>query len=96
MPHGVYRCLDRPGDGPARDRWCAIAVFGEDDWRRFCRVLGDPAWARDERFATQHARLANAAALDAQVQSWTACYAAEEVMSVLQGAGIAAPLVCDE
>ncbi|GAI54635.1 unnamed protein product, partial [marine sediment metagenome] len=32
-PHGVYRCH---GD----DRWCAIAVFSDDEWRGFCRAVG--------------------------------------------------------
>jgi crotonobetainyl-CoA:carnitine CoA-transferase CaiB-like acyl-CoA transferase len=92
-PHAVYRCADLPADGPARDRWCAIAVFGDDDWRRFCRALGDAAWTRDERFATEQGRMLHRAALDAHVASWTRDRRAEEVMAVLQGAGVAAGVV---
>ena len=94
-PHGVYRCTDFPGDGAARDRWCAIAVFGDEDWRRFCRVLGDPPWTRDERFTTMHGRMRHRAALTAHVESWTRGRSAEEVMAVLQGAGVAAGLVAN-
>ena len=50
-PHGVYRCQ---GD----DRWCAIEVFG-DDWLSFCKVLGNPAWSRDPKFATLRGRKEN-------------------------------------
>jgi crotonobetainyl-CoA:carnitine CoA-transferase CaiB-like acyl-CoA transferase len=94
-PHGVYRCADLPGDGPARDRWCAIAVFGDDDWRRFCRALGEAAWTRDERFATGHGRTLHRAALDAYVESWTRDRRAEDVMAVLQAAGVAAGVVAN-
>jgi len=94
-PHGVYRCADLPGNGRARDRWCAIAVFGNDDWARFGRALGDPAWTRDERFATEKGRMLHRAALTAHVESWTRNRSAEEVMAVLQAAGVAAGVVAD-
>jgi crotonobetainyl-CoA:carnitine CoA-transferase CaiB-like acyl-CoA transferase len=94
-PHGVYRCADLPGEGPARDRWCAIAVFGDDDWARFRRAIGDPNWAGDPRFATQLDRIANRAALDAYVDAWTRLQGAEDVMTHLQHAGIAAGIVAN-
>ena len=94
-PHGVYRCADLPGEGPARDRWCAIAVFGDEDWARFCHAIGNPTWTRDARFATAHDRITNRVALDAQVQSWTGSQRAESVMIQLQRAGIAAGLVAN-
>lgn len=94
-PHGVYRCAARPGDGPARDRWCAIAVFGDAEWEQFCRVLGNPPWSAEARFATLAARLANHAALDAQVEAWTHTQTPESVMAALQQAGIAAGIVAD-
>ncbi|MFI5397140.1 MAG: CaiB/BaiF CoA transferase family protein [Candidatus Binatia bacterium] len=94
-PHGVYRCADLPSVGPAGDRWCAIAVFGEDDWARFRRALGNPPWAGDQRFATERGRIASRAALDAHVESWTRNRAAEEVMTHLQSAGLAAGIVAN-
>jgi crotonobetainyl-CoA:carnitine CoA-transferase CaiB-like acyl-CoA transferase len=94
-PHGVYRCADLPGDGPARDRWCAVAVFGEADWRRFRRALGNPRWATDDRFATERARLTHRTALDAHITAWTRTRRAEDVMAELQAAGIAAGVVAN-
>ena len=44
-PHGCYRCL---GD----DAWVAIAVRSDDEWRRFCDVIGQPNLATDARFAS--------------------------------------------
>ncbi|MBI2328216.1 MAG: CoA transferase [Chloroflexi bacterium] len=42
-PHGVYRCR-------GEDRWCAIAVFSDEEWRSFSRVIGNPAWAKGSKF----------------------------------------------
>ena len=36
-PHGCYRCR-------GEDRWCAIAVFDDAEWKSFCEVLGRPEW----------------------------------------------------
>ena len=87
-PHGCYPCR---GD----DRWCAIAVFGEDDWARFRRALGDPAWARAPRFASLALRREHEDALDAQVAAWTRERDAAAVMEALQAQGVAAGVVQD-
>ncbi len=85
-PHGVYRCY---GD----DRWCAIAVFNDEEWQGFKRALGNPSWAELSRFATLSTRLENADELDRLVEEWTKQHSAEEVMSLLQQAGVAAGVV---
>ena len=87
-PHGVYRCQ---GD----DRWCAIAVFTDEDWAGFKRALGNPTWTEDKKFATLSARLKNAEELDKLVEAWTREHTAEEVMALLQEWGVAAGVVQD-
>ncbi len=87
-PYGVYRCW---GD----DRWCAIAVFSEEEWHGFCRALGNPPWARDSRFSSLSLRLENAGELDRLVEEWTREQTAEEVMALLQKEGVAAGVVQD-
>lgn len=87
-PHGVYRCK---GD----DRWCAIAVFTEEEWGSFCKALGYPSWTEEERFATSSNRWRNIDQLDVLVEEWTKEHYAEEVMSLLQEAGVAAGVVQD-
>jgi crotonobetainyl-CoA:carnitine CoA-transferase CaiB-like acyl-CoA transferase len=48
-----YRCAD--------DRWIALGMLQPDRyWTRLCEVLEIPEAARDERFATMAARMANA------------------------------------
>jgi benzylsuccinate CoA-transferase BbsF subunit len=85
-PHGVYCCK-------GEDRWCAIAVFNDEEWRAFCRVIGCPSWTMEVRFASQLDRWQNADELNAAVEGWTKLHPAEEVMALLQGVGIAAGVV---
>lgn len=85
-PHGVYRCL-------GEDRWCVIAVTTEAEWQAFCQVLGDPPWSREKRFCTLEARLQHQEELDEGVAAWTRERTPEEVMALLQGAGVPAGAV---
>jgi crotonobetainyl-CoA:carnitine CoA-transferase CaiB-like acyl-CoA transferase len=87
-PHGCYRCA---GD----DSWCVIAVYTEEEWRRFCEVLGDPPWTRDPEFSTGLSRIRHRAKLDRLVEDWTVRHDAYEVMEQLQRAGVAAGVVQD-
>jgi len=82
-PHAVYRCL-------GEDRWCAIAVSTDQEWRNFCTVIGNPGWTRDPRFATIRGRKENEDELDALVEEWTTNYPPEEVMSRMQAAWVPA------
>ena len=85
-PHGVYRCA-------GNDRWCAIAVFTDDEWRALGGAMSDPDWAREERFATLQCRKANEDELDLLIERWTRERPAEEVMQTLQAAGVPAGVV---
>jgi len=85
-PHGVYRCK---GD----DRWCAITVFNDEEWEQFCQAIGKPAWAESTEFATLMGRLNNLDKLDRLVEEWTMNHSPEEVVSLMQGAGVAAGAV---
>ena len=82
-PHGAYRCQ-------GEDRWCAIAVFTEEEWLALCRIAGHPAWAGDPRLATLADRKKNEDELNALVEQWTINHTAEEVMMMLQEAGVSA------
>jgi crotonobetainyl-CoA:carnitine CoA-transferase CaiB-like acyl-CoA transferase len=85
-PHGVYPCR---GD----DRWVAIAVFDEAEWRALVEALGEPAWSQDPRFATQDQRFAHQDELDAHLAAWTRRRDPHEVMDRLQAAGVRAGAV---
>jgi len=85
-PHGAYPCA---GD----DRWIALSVRGDAEWRALSAVLARPAWLAEARFATHAARVADAEALDALVAEATRSHDASELAGRLQAAGIAAGVV---
>ena len=85
-PHGAYRCK-------GEDRWCAIAVFDDTEWKSFCKVIGDAPWTQDQKFSTLKGRKENEAELDRLVEGWTIDHDAEEIMSRMQDAGVAAGVV---
>jgi benzylsuccinate CoA-transferase BbsF subunit len=85
-PHGVYPCK---GD----DRWCAIAVNGEEEWQSLCREMGRPELAADARFRTFDDRKKNEETLNKIVSEWTVNQTPEDVMTRLQAAGVPAGVV---
>jgi crotonobetainyl-CoA:carnitine CoA-transferase CaiB-like acyl-CoA transferase len=88
-PYGAYPCVGGP------ERWCAISVKSQDEWERFCAALDDPAWCRDQRFATPLARERNLEELDRHVGEWTRQFTGHEIMARLQAAGVAAAPIQD-
>jgi len=84
-PHGVFRCK---GD----DRWCAITVFTGIEWDSFCRVTALPA-LKAEKFSTLEGRKSNEDELEKLVEQWTVNYSPEQVMTILQQAGVPAGVV---
>ncbi len=73
---GVYRSADVDPDG-TQDRWIAISVTGDDQWRAFAAVLGiDDQLRADED------------ELDERVAVWCATRASDDIVDTLSGAGI--------
>ena len=87
-PYGCYKCL---GD----DRWCVIAVFTDEDWQALYKVLGNPPWTREARFSNLWQRKEHIEELNELLEQWTVQHSPEEVMSLLQGVGVAAGVVKD-
>ncbi|MEE8471024.1 MAG: CoA transferase [Dehalococcoidia bacterium] len=87
VPHAVYHCL---GEG---EKWCAIAVGTDEEWQSFCNVIGNPEWTKDPKFATFKGRKENEDELNMFVEQWTVNHSPEEVMNLLQKAGVAAGVV---
>ncbi len=85
-PHGVYPCR-------GADRWVAIAVRNDNEWRCLREVMGDPEWARDSKFDSVVGRKENEDDLDKLLGTWTLGFPPEQVMAMLQGAGVAAGVV---
>lgn len=85
-PYGCYRCR-------GMDRWCVITVFNETEWEALCRIMGDPSWTKEERFSTLLRRKENSKELDEFIERWTIRYPPEEVVQLLQEAGVSASVV---
>lgn len=88
VPHGVY---------PARgdDRWIAIAIHDDGDWRALRGVMGEPEWARAGELDSLGGRLAQRQEVEAHLAEWTAAHEAGELAATLQRAGIDAAAVAD-
>jgi crotonobetainyl-CoA:carnitine CoA-transferase CaiB-like acyl-CoA transferase len=85
-PYGCYPCS-------GTDRWCVIAVSNEKEWESLCRVLGYPGWTKEARFTTVAKRKQNRKELDELLAKWTTQHTAEEVVNLLQEAGISSGVV---
>jgi crotonobetainyl-CoA:carnitine CoA-transferase CaiB-like acyl-CoA transferase len=85
-PYGCYKCT-------GTDRWCVIAVFDEGEWRALCHVLGAPPWTKEERFSNLSGRKEHGEELDRFLGQWTVQHSAEEIVKLLQEAGIPSGVV---
>ena len=85
-PHGIYRCI-------GEFRWCAIAVFTDEEWNNFCRIIGNPLWTDDPKFNTFSGRKENEDELDKLIETWTLNHSPEEIMNTMQTAGVSAGVV---
>jgi benzylsuccinate CoA-transferase BbsF subunit len=87
-PHGVYRCA-------GEDRWIAISVYRDEQWRALRAAMGDPEWARDPRFDARAARRRHRAELDARLGEWTRAHDPIALMAALQQRRVPAAAVHD-
>ncbi|MCC6437243.1 MAG: CoA transferase [Acidimicrobiales bacterium] len=82
-PHGVFRCAAHGADA---DRWAAVAVTDDAQWRALCSVLG-----REDLAGLDAAgRRGRRAELDAVVAAWCATRDELEVERTLQAVGVPA------
>jgi itaconate CoA-transferase len=87
-PYGVFSTRDGPD--------ILISIQSDREWAKFCAVfLKQPASARDQRFATNVARVTNRAATDALVAAAFATLSHAEAMRLLAEADTAFASVND-
>lgn len=85
-PHGIYPAL-------GEDRWLALVVQTEEQWRALCTLMNKPELLDDPRFATTEARLAHQDPLDAIVSAWTRTHDRFVAEELLQSRGVSAGAV---
>ena len=88
-PHGCYPCK-------GEDRWVTIAVGTDEQWLSLRKAMGDPAWARDAKFADGYRRQRHQDELDEGIEAWTREREHVEAQRLLQEAGVPAGAVLDD
>jgi len=88
--HAPHQAYPTHPSRDGREQWVAIDVATDEQFRALCEVLGNPALASDERFATCEARLAHLDALDAAVGALTRQYDKFWLFHQLQSRGVTA------
>ncbi|OIN95665.1 MAG: hypothetical protein AUJ48_02710 [Deltaproteobacteria bacterium CG1_02_45_11] len=73
----------------------AIAVFSDDQWCIFKKVMENPEWAEDDKFDTLKSRLKNQDILDQFIENWTRIQDGNQLQYRLLEAGIPAGMVHD-
>jgi len=87
-PQNVYACA---GD----ENWLAIVVRDDAQWAALKDLLGNPAWADDEEFATHAGRRRKHGVIDEALGSWCAGQELESTVEALLARGIPAAGVWD-
>ena len=85
-PHNVFICK-------GNNHWCVISVLNDKQWNNLCHVIGDASWAEDEKFRTFIGRKKNEDELENLISSWTSKFEPNELMKLLQEAGVPAAAV---
>jgi crotonobetainyl-CoA:carnitine CoA-transferase CaiB-like acyl-CoA transferase len=89
-PQGLYPCR-------GEQRWLAVSVGDDEEWRAMAAAIGQPHLASDRRFAGDASRHANHDELDEIITAWTGPQDVFDAFHVLQAAGVTAgPLLDDE
>ncbi|MGX1350510.1 crotonobetainyl-CoA:carnitine CoA-transferase CaiB-like acyl-CoA transferase [Bradyrhizobium elkanii] len=83
VPHGCFRCA-------GEDNWIIIAAANEDMWRRLAIQIGRPDWATDASLKSAEARRGIEDLIESGIERWTLARDADQAMSELQAANIAA------
>jgi crotonobetainyl-CoA:carnitine CoA-transferase CaiB-like acyl-CoA transferase len=91
-PQGLYPCA---GGQPGAEKWMALSVATDAQWRALCSALGDPEWALDSPLETQAGRRKAHDAIDERLRDWTRKRERPEIVAELRALGIPASEVAD-
>lgn len=83
-PNGFFRC---------QDGHFYLVCIEEDQWQRLVELMGNPAWAREPRFADKVVRGEHEAELNARLQEWIGRWNAEPLFKACQERRICASKV---
>lgn len=87
-PHGVFPCA-------GEDRWIAIAIHDDADWRRLVAAMGNPPWATAAELTSLDGRLQRVEEIERHLGEWTRPQEAAALAAQLQAADLDAAPVAD-
>jgi benzylsuccinate CoA-transferase BbsF subunit/naphthyl-2-methylsuccinate CoA transferase subunit len=87
-PHGIYETV-------GYRKWIAIAIYSEEEWHNFKKILDFPSWAEDQKFSSLALRKENEKELNHKIEQWTKRQEGRDLMNRMMHAGIRAGIVND-
>ena len=75
QPADVFECADGK---------VLMTVYGDHIWRRFAEFLGNPEWARDEKFNDPFGRVHHGEFIRAKVAEWTSQWKVKDLCREMQ------------
>jgi crotonobetainyl-CoA:carnitine CoA-transferase CaiB-like acyl-CoA transferase len=78
----------------AKNGWVQISAGQDNLFSRLLKAMGQEGRSQDPHFANVEARVAHIEEVHAFVEAWTMQHTAEEVESILEGAGVPSSKVC--
>jgi crotonobetainyl-CoA:carnitine CoA-transferase CaiB-like acyl-CoA transferase len=91
-PQGLYPCA---GGQPGMEKWLALSVADDAQWRALRSALGSPAWAMDAALDGRAGRRAAHDAIDESLRAWTRMRDRDQLVAELRALGIPASEVAD-
>ena len=91
-PQGLYPCA---GGQPGMEKWLALSITTDEQWRALRTVLGKPAWAATSELESHAGRRRGHDAIDEHLRDWTRRHERAELAAELRAAGIPASEVAD-
>jgi crotonobetainyl-CoA:carnitine CoA-transferase CaiB-like acyl-CoA transferase len=91
-PQNLYAC--RTGED-GEERWLALSVEDDAQWRALVGVLGKPEWATDPELAGHAGRRRRHDRLDAELSAWAADRELASSVAALLAAGVPAAALAD-
>ena len=90
-PQGLYECAE---GATATEKWLALSVASDAQWKALRAALGEPEWAKDPALDELAGRQKAHDRLDEKLREWTAGRDRDELLAQLREHGVpASPVV---
>jgi crotonobetainyl-CoA:carnitine CoA-transferase CaiB-like acyl-CoA transferase len=91
-PQGLYSCA---GSQPGAEKWLALSIASDAQWRALRHALGEPGWATDSELDSRAGRRHHHDAIDRELGAWTKSRELGPLLAELRELGIPASEVAN-